>query len=104
EPPAEASTPEPMPSTPSPKTSAPSPGPGTPSPAPKLMRYKVCADTLSVRAAPEKESETTTVATLTRGHTFVVQVVKDSTWVRGYSPEVAAAKGWTFRRYLSRGC
>ncbi len=85
-------------------TSRPPTGPPSPRPRGSLGRYEVCGDSVTVRAAPEPEEETTTVATLHWGETFVVEHVKNSAWARGYSPEDSAARGWVLRGWIKPRC
>ncbi|QXJ22447.1 protein kinase [Actinomadura graeca] len=85
-------------------TSKPPTGPTSPRPGGSSVRYEVCGDTVTVRAAPETKDETTTVATLHWGETFVVEYVKNSAWARGYSPEDSAARGWVLRSWIRPRC
>jgi serine/threonine-protein kinase len=115
-PPSQSSTPPPRrpapapvaPTTSRPPSTLPSTLPSAavipPPPPADPARFTVCAKTLRVRAAPEPLKETSTVATLLRGQTFVVEVVQGETWVRGHSPEVPKAQGWVLRRYLDHVC
>lgn len=100
-PPPRRAAPTPVaPTTPSPPSVAVTPPPPPAAPA----RFTVCAETLRVRAAPKSVKETSTVATLFKGQTFVVEVVQDATWVRGHSPEVPEARGWVMWKYLQHVC
>jgi serine/threonine-protein kinase len=84
------------------KSPSPTPSKKRTATVPQPVYYLVCGETVSLRAEPRKENETTQIGTMYKGDRFEVLDRPDSVWVYGRAPD--GKLGWALQQWVKLRC